>query len=172
MEKNYKKIVIVAFVLVALCLTLGFAALQTNLSISGTATARVNNWDVHFANPTKVGGVTPTTAPAVSNGTTVSYAVALDAPGDYYEFTVDVVNAGSLAAKLSAAPTIGGTSSYLTHTVTYADGTQIKADDTIASGATKTIKVRVEYRTDLTAAQLPTTSSPVTYTVALNYVQA
>ena len=169
--KNYKKIVFGVLLLAVVCVTVGFAALTTTLNINGTTTAKSNSWNVTFANVAKEAGVTAKTKPTIS-GTTLSYAVDLNQPGEYYEFEVDVKNTGSIPAKLSATPTITGTSSYLTHEVTYNDGTEIKANDTLSAGGTVTLKVRVEYKSDLTADTLPTEDAPTTFTVALNYIQA
>ena len=170
MEKNYKKIIFAALVLAVIAVSVGFAALTTTLNISGTTTAKSNSWNIEMKNIGNKAGVTPITQPIIS-GTTLTYAVNLANPGDYYEFTVDVHNAGSLPAKLSAAPTITGTSDYITHTATYSDGTPIGANDTLAVDETKTLKIRVVYRTDLTAETLPTADSSTTYAVALTYVQ-
>ena len=170
MKKNYKKIILAGLILAVLSISIGFAALRTTLNIEGTATAKSNSWNVHFGTPSAGTGVTAKTAPSVS-GTTLSYAVDLTTPGQYYEFTVDVKNEGSLPAKLAAAPTITGTSSLITHTVTYSNGTEIKANDTLAANETKTLKVRVEYKSDVTADQLPTSDQSTTFAVALTYVQ-
>ncbi len=170
MKKNYKKIILAGLVVAVLSVTIGFAALSTSLNISGTTTAKSNSWNIAFTNIANKAGVTPSTQPTIS-GTSLTYAVSLTQPGQYYQFTVDVKNSGTLPAKLSTAPTITGTSSYITHTVTYSDGTAVKAGDTIAAGATKTLKVKVLYRTDLTASTLPTSDSTTTYKVTLNYVQ-
>lgn len=172
MKNNSKKIVLAGLILAILFVTVGFAALRTALNISGTATIRQNSWNIAFSNISNKQGVSATTEPSIS-GTTLTYAVNLLQPGDYYEFTVDVVNSGSIPAKLSAAPVVSGTSQYITHTVTYSDGSAINANDTLAAnGGKRTLKVRVQYRTDLDASQLPTTNESVEYAVALTYVQA
>ena len=170
MGKNFKKIAVAALVLAVVGVSVGFAALGTTLSISGTSTAKTNSWKIEMLNIDNKSGVTPTTQPTIS-GTTLTYSVDLNNPGDYYEFTVDVHNDGSLPAKLSAAPVVTGTSSYITHTVKYSDGTEIKKNDTLAVDETKTLKVRVEYKTDLTAETLPTSDAPTTFSVSLTYVQ-
>ena len=170
MEKGFKTIAVVALIIAVLGVSIGFAALSTTLNINGTTTAKSNNWKIEMLNVDNKSGVTPTSQPAIS-GTTLNYAVDLNSPGDYYEFTVDVHNDGTLPAKLSAAPTVTGTSDYITHTVTYSDGTDIRKDDTLAVDETKTLKVRVEYKTDLTAETLPTTDAPTTFAVALTYIQ-
>ncbi len=170
MKKNYKKIIIAALILAVVGISVGFSALSTTLNINGTATAKTNSWNVTFANVANEAGVTAKTKPTIS-GTSLTYAVDLTQPGQSYEFTVDVKNNGTLPAKLAATPTVSGTSSYITHTVTYSDGTAIKANDTLAAGAKKTIKVKVQYKSDLTASTLPTSDSAVTYALALTYVQ-
>lgn len=170
MEKNFKGIAIVALVLAIVGVSVGFAALGTTLNINGTTTAKTNSWKIEMLNIDNKSGVTAKTQPSIS-GTTLTYAVDLNNPGDYYEFTVDVHNDGTLPAKLSAAPTVTGTSSYITHTVTYSDGTEIRKDDTLAVDETKTLKVRVEYKTDLTAETLPPSDASTTFAVALTYIQ-
>ena len=178
-EKNNKKrVVSLALILLLLVLTIGYAALQTTLNISGTSTINSSSWDVHFANITPTSGsVTPTTAPTIAaDNKSISYAVTLTKPGDFYEFTVNVVNGGGIAAKLSAAPTITGPSTaqdvYTNYTVKYSDGTIPAANDSLAAGATKTYRVRVEYDKNIDASQLPTTPQEMTLTVSMNYTQA
>lgn len=170
MEKNIKRIAVAALVLALLGVSIGFAALSTTLNINGTTTAKTNSWKIEMLNVDNKAGVTAASAPAIS-GTTLNYTVDLNNPGDYYEFTVDVHNDGTLPAKLSAAPTVTGTSNYITHTVTYSDGTEIRKDDTLAVDETKTLKVRVEYKSDLTAEELPTSDAPTTFAAALTYIQ-
>ena len=60
--------------------------------------------------------------------------------------------------------------SYVTYTVTYSDGgTALNANDTLAHGATKKVKVRLEFKKDI--AQLPTAEDPLALSFTLNYVQ-
>lgn len=121
-------------------------------------------------------GATVTKAPTITEGKTteVTYNVALNKPGSVYEFTVDVVNGGSIAAKTSAAPTLGGNTQtgIFNYTVTWSDGSAITANTTLAAGATKTAKVRVEYKKDITVSQLPTADTALTLTCSIPYVQA
>ena len=179
MKKNRKNGLVVAIVMLLLVgISVGYAAISTTLNINGTSSIGGTTWDVHFENvKVSSGSVTATTAAKVETDTTkVTYAVTLSQPGDYYEFTVDVKNAGTLAAKLSAVPTLSGVSTaqdvYTNYTVTYSDGTTIKAGDTLAAGATKTLKVRVEFDSNITSSQLPTTAQSLTLACSMNYVQA
>lgn len=179
MKKNKSKLIIALVLLLMVFTSIGYAALSTTLNISGTANVAKAGWSLYFTNiAVTSGSVAATTAPAVSGTTTTSltYAVSLTKPGDFYEFKVDVKNAGTLAAKLSAAPSLSGVSTaqdvYINYTVTYSDGTAVKAGDTIAAGATKTLKVRVMYDTNVTASQLPTSAQTLSLKYSMTYVQA
>ena len=182
--KNKRKRYLTVFVLVLLLLgvTLGYSVLSTSLNITGTSKISTSSWDVHFENINiTTGSVTATTAPTIStnNGvanTKITYAVELTSPGDFYEFTVDVKNAGSIDAKLSALPTLSGVSTaqdvYTNYTFTHQDGTAITAGERLNAGDSKKFKVRVEFDKNITASQLPTTAQIMTLTVDMNYEQA
>ena len=58
------------------------------------------------------------------------------------------------------------------YTVTWSDGSPITANTALAAGATKTAKVRVEYKKDITAAQLPSADTALSLTCSIPYVQA
>ena len=89
MKKSNKKFTLLAVALLFV-ISIGYAALSTTLSINGTANIASNSWNVHFANiQTTTGSVTPTTAPTVSgtNTTSLTWAVSLAEPGDFYELS-------------------------------------------------------------------------------------
>lgn len=179
-RKQKKRFSVVILLVLLLGITIGFAALTASLNITGTSTISSASWDVHFQNiQVTTGSVTAVTAPTISaNGLSISYEVALAEPGDFYEFKVDVKNAGSVAAKLSALPTLGGVDTaqdvYTNYTFTHGDGTAITtlANETLAAGATKTYKVRVEFDSNVNANQLPTSAQELTLTVGMSYEQA
>ncbi len=176
-KKNSKKFVLALLVLLLLTVSVGYSALSTTLNINGTSKINNATWDVHFENiKVTSGSVSATKAATIDTATTtVNYNVDLTKPGDFYEFTVDVKNAGSINAKLSALPTLSGVSTkqdvYTNYTVTYKDGTAIKADDKLASGETKTLKVKVEFDKNVANNQLPTEAQTLNLTFAMNYVQ-
>ena len=106
-----KKLKLMALILV-LVITLGYAALRTGLNINGTANVSSSSWNVHFENyqMSNATNITPTTEPTITGTTTksISYEVDLEQPGDLYEFTVEVVNGGSLDALISLTSKLGG----------------------------------------------------------------
>lgn len=175
---NKKRYGVLILLLLVVGISIGYAALTTTLNINGTTTIGKASWDVHFENLAVTdGSVTATTAAAIDTAkTTINYEITLSEPGDFYEFTVDAVNGGTLDAELSADPEILGLTTeqdvYVNYTVTYEDGTALAAGDEIAASASSTYKVRVEYDTDITADQLPTEDQTISLTFAANYIQA
>lgn len=195
-QKN-KKIIVVAIALLLL-ISIGYAAISTTLTINGTANIAATSWNVHFedVNVTtgSVTGANVTTAPAVEAGSTtttsLTYNVTLEKPGDFYEFTVDVVNGGTIDAKIAEngiAKTMkingndltAAQAKLVTYTVAYSDGTAVAAGDTLGkagtanNGDTRTLRVRVQYNTNLTNEELNAvdTDMALTLTFGLNYVQ-
>ena len=158
--------------------TVGYAALSTTLSITGKGTLSKNSWDIHFENLVIVdnGASVVTTAPTIdSTKTKVSFNITLSKPGDSYEFTVDAVNKGTIDAMLSgfsATSLTADQQKYLTYTVTYSDGATISTKDYLKKGTSETIRVRVRFRDDLTATDLPSSAETLNLTATLTYVQA
>ena len=98
MRKDKKITTMLLLVVVILGLTVGYAILSTNLNINGSSTINNARWSIYFENVEEVdGSVTPTTEATINDtGNTVTYAVTLAKPGDFYEFTVDVRNGGTI----------------------------------------------------------------------------
>ena len=172
---------ILLFILI-LGLGIGYAYINSDLNINGTAQVKSANWDVHWANiqvdSGSVSGTNVVTAPSISNSTTVSYSIILNTPGDYYEFTVDAVNGGSIDAmidtidsKLNGA-TITTLPDYLKYTVTYEDGIELEQNHELLANTTETYKVRLEYRTDININQLPSSNQTLSLEFAVTYRQA
>lgn len=175
-KKSGKKVVLSLLALLLLTITVGYAALSTTLNINGTSKINNATWDVHFANlKVTSGSVSATKAATIDSATEIDYNVELIKPGDFYEFTVDVTNTGTIDAKLDDAPILSGVSAeqdvYTNYTVTYSDDTAIHANDKLAAGATKKLKVRVEFDRNITNSQLPTEAQTLDLKFAMNYVQ-
>ena len=72
--------------------------------------------------------------------------VELSSSKEYYEFTIDIENSGTLNAKLDTINlAVDNPKNILNYQVTYLDGTTIKQGDIIESQSKKTIKVRIDY---------------------------
>lgn len=184
-KKRNGQIAVIAVLAVAIVLmSVGFATYASTLNINGTATVKANKWSVHFDDTTykETTGSVAATNHSVNN-TTATYTVTLSKPGDFYEFSVDVVNDGSFDAVLKAitmSTLTAAQQKYLTYTLTY-DGTAYTQSQSglslslpSASGSnTKTVKVRVEYIQPESSSDLPTDAdATVTLTASLDYEQS
>ena len=169
--KNRKKNTKLILLLLLICITLGYAALRTGLNINGTANVASSSWNVYFSNyqMSNATNITPTTEPEIVGTTTtsISYEVDLDVPGDLYEFSVEVVNGGSLDANISLVSKYNGTEigptnpvpAYITYTVTDGNGDPIVDNHRLNHGERETVKVFVKYRDD-DASVLPAQDAP------------
>lgn len=180
MSKKLKKYLsVLVLVLLLLGVTVGYAALNQGLNITGTSKITNASWDVHFANVQVATGsvqaVEAPTAPA-SGATSMTYEVNLSTPGDFYEFSFDVENSGSVDAKLSALPVLAGVSSaqdvYTNYTIKHTDNSAIAVDEVIPAGESKNFTVRVEFDRNVSSSQLPTSAQTMTLTVDMTYVQS
>lgn len=178
-NRRKRSSILVLLLMMLIGVTVGYAALSTDLTITGTSKIKSSSWDIHFENvQVKSGSVTASVAPVANSSdkkTELTYTIELVKPGDFYEFDVDVVNGGSVDAKLSALPTISGVSAeqeaYTNYTFTHKSGTDIAVGETIAAGGKTTFTVRVEYDKNVQASDLPTSDQNMTLTVAMNYEQ-
>lgn len=153
-EINYAGLTIVALAVSILVMSIGYALQSQLLTINGNTTiSETAKWDVHFENlvvnsGSVSGEFVNTPANIVStSGTHVVYDVKLPEKGDYYEFTVDVVNAGNIDAEISSIILQGSDSyqDFMNYTVTYADSEDgVYGNDSLLKGEKKSIKVRVE----------------------------
>ena len=173
-------------ILLLLCITIGYAALTSNLNIVGTSTINNASWDVHWNNIQvtngSVSGTNVTTAAHILTGNTeVEYSITLGTPGDFYEFTVDAVNGGSIDAMIGSFSNklyeSNGTTErtlpeYLTYTVTYSDGIAVANNHLLSANSTETYKVRVEFKRDINANQLPNSTDTLVFKFNVNYIQA
>ena len=166
-------------IIILLTLSLGYALLTTNLNIVGTTVVKDNKWDIYFNNVQVSSGSVTASTPVIDTAkTTVSYSVTLNLPGDYFEFTVDAKNAGTIDGMISAVSSkLNGTEittipNYLEYNVTYSDGIAIQNNHLLEAGKTETYKVRVGYKKDITKDDLPSTEQTLNLTFSVTYVQA
>ena len=178
--RKRKKSLIFIITLLIMCFGIGYAYLTTTLSINGVTDVDANNWDVYFDNANvtngSVTGEQEIEAPTITSDTEVEFHVRLKEPGEFYEFTIDAKNDGTIDAMVESISkkVNGGTTipAYLNYTVTYQDGGEIAQNHLLAHESLETLKVRVEYRTDIDPSVLPTSAQSLTLSFDVEYVQA
>ena len=180
MRINKKDKILFLLVSIFIFMGIGYAYLNANLSITGISNINSAKWDVHFENiQVSTGSVTTVDQePTIdTNKTNITYNVTLNKPGDYYEFTVDVKNGGTIDAMIeSVTSTINNQSSgelpsYLKYSATYIDGIKIENNHILKSGEKETYKVRLEYNADITPEELPKTEESYEISFNPNFIQ-
>ena len=182
--KSNKRAKLIAVLLVLVMLiSVGYAFLSTQLTINGTATVKGNNWNIYFTNvQIKEGSIEATTAPTTEGTSTteLNWAVSMDTPGQFYEYNVDVVNGGTIDTMVATATNEIVTSTltadqqkYLDYSIKYVNGADVEQYDKLAAGETKTITVKLVFKDDIEAADLPSTDQTgIELSYTANYVQA
>ena len=179
-ERRTKALVIVVLLIVVAGLTIAFAALSTTLNINGTAYLDAAKWGIRFENlssPTRVGKATTTGTAKIEETKAAEITdmnVSLSIPGDKIVYTVNLVNKGTINAKIDNIEKTVLTSEqqrYLTFKVTDNNGYEIKQGDILEKGETKKITITIEFIKDLTKEDLPKQTSTISLSYKLNFVQ-
>lgn len=151
------------------------AAFTQDLKVQGTATVKGTSWNIHFDNlktaqiNSTLNTVKENTAPAIDTTNTIisTYDVIMKSDGDAITYAFDVKNDGDIDAKITGVVmnngssltcnSTGGTAAEQTtrnsntcanleYTLTYADGSAVALGDKLAAGASKTMKLKLEYK--------------------------
>ena len=168
---------ILSIVLISIfSLTIVYAALSVTLNIQGNAEVVASTWDIHLDNVKVTDGSVSGTDPSITSPTTATFSTTLNMPGDFYEFTIDVVNDGSIDAMIDSVtkePTLTtNQAKYLNYIIEYQNGESISTKQLVSKESFVRLKVRVEYRKDITASDLPTTLETLNLAFTVNYVQS
>lgn len=162
--RKKKNLIIVALCTLLVFMGLGYAALSTNLVISGTSTI-TSSWDVEITDITSTlnGSATNTKEPYYE-ATSATFYTGLVSPGDSATYTILVSNKGTIDAKLDSINTKDISSDAISFTLS-----DIKQGDILKAKETKSFIVTVAYKSSITSQPKETSGS---YGIALNYVQA
>ena len=172
-ERKSKGIIIGVLCAVIVFMSIGFAALSSQLTINGNATIS-DTWNVQITNIEKKEsstGAEETSQPTFT-ATTANFNVSLKEPGDYAIYTVTVKNTGSLDAVLTRiTETEGeGGSAAIKYTVTPAAGSEQGSDLPKTTG-THTFDVKVEYLSTAVGENAPEANASKSLSVTLDYNQ-
>lgn len=203
-ERKIKTLSLVALVVAVLGLTVAFAALSTQLTISGSATVNPSEWNVQFANVSKAtleGGATvklntdgteiaATLATTTTTNDTIELPeITLIKPGSQVTYTFDVVNSGTIDAKINEVSLtkkcVGDesdvalvcTDDYFIFTledITDPENpVEVAENQTLDFGKTKTMRLTVGYKKTAEDQKLPSNDIKINdLIVSVKYVQA
>ena len=169
----------ILLLLLVLVIGIGYAYLTSNLSITGATAVAGNTWDIHFENVQISPGSVEATTPATinpSDNTRIDYAVLLSRPGKYYEFTVDMVNSGSLPGKVSLVD-FSGISPEMEDVVDYSvvytnNNSPVAINDVLSGGSSKNIKVRLLFKEDIEEEDLLDVAEDLSLSFEIVFVQS
>ena len=174
-NRKIQFIILLTLVCLVGTMTIAYAVLSTTLNINGTAQVMDASWNVHFENI----NVNPNSVPinpTITDNDKITFSADLTTPGEFYKFTVDIVNSGSIDAMIETIITnpelTADQKKYLRYEVEYVDGTPINETNLIKTNDTKTISVLLSYRNDIPTTDLPTTETNLDLEIRLVYVQA
>ena len=196
MRKN-NKIIMGSIVALAVIVVLGivYAAFTQQLTINGSATGRSSSWKIYFSRltgPTLNGTAKQIIAPEIKNNSTTigDYSVTVTSPGDYIEYEFDVTNDGDYDATLTGLTMKSNTEltyegsgenevndennvkSQIEYTLKYSDGTTVSQNDTLKSKETKTMLLRLTYKSFNDASLLPKADVAISgLGISLTYTQ-
>ena len=157
-------------------LSIAYAALSATLNIQGNAEVVASTWDIHLDNVQLNNKSVTGTAPTITGGTTATFSTILNIPGDFYEFTIDVVNDGSIDAMIDSVikePTLTtNQAKYLNYIIEYQNGKSINSKQLVSKNSFVRLKVRVEFRKDIIASDLPTSNETLNLAFTVNYIQS
>ena len=174
-----RKVLITSLCLIIVCmftLTVAYSALNVVLTINGNARVSAANWDIYLDNPRVEPGSATKNVPEIKTSSRLEFETTLNMPGDYYEFTVDVVNGGDIDAMIEnviLTPELSEEQSrFLEYNVSYQNGRSIRTKQLLEKDTSMPIVVRIDYKKDLYASDLPTGQVVLDFTLTLEYIQS
>ena len=175
MKKKKRQIYFFIFLITLLSLSVGYSTLNSVLIITGTSAIQKNTWNINFENiKVRNGSVEATIEPIVENNT-INFSFVLDKRGDFYEFTIDVVNSGTLDAMISSIVKTQELTEeqkkYLNYTISYDNGDEILEKHSLKKEDFLRLRVKVEFKNDITASDLPQTQQILNLGFNVNFIQ-
>ena len=145
---------------------------------SNISNANDLKWNLYFDNIEVTEGSVSANQEATIIGSAraeITFDVTLGVPGDFYEFTVDAVNDGTVDAMIDQVGINRLTEAqkkYMTYTVTYSDGMVVKVNDILKAGTSEKLRVRLAFKDEVAPVDLPAESTAMTLVLNTSYVQA
>ncbi len=179
-ERRIKALAIVVLVIAVIGLSVAFAALSQTLTINGSAYLNATKWGIKFENlssPIKVGDATVTGEAKINESTYVEIAnmnVNLKTPGDSVTYNVDLVNEGTINAKIEKIEKTALTeeqAKYLSFKVIKEDGQELNEGYILGKETRIPLTIKIEFKKDITKEDLPKETSEITLSYKINFVQ-
>lgn len=152
----------------------GYAILNSNISIKGKSNIRKNVWDIRFENIKLKKGSATSNLPEFTNDTII-INTTFNNPGDYYSFTFDIFNAGTLNATIEDIELVTDMTSeqykICNYEISYLNGDSVLEAQYLMAGERRSLSVYLEYKKDIEIDDLPKDISSISMTFKINYIQ-
>lgn len=180
--KDSKNLVIGLLCAVVCIMAVAYAAFSTTLNINGTATIS-SEWDVQITNivctAAEVEGGKDAVATSSFSGTTATFEMSFNQPGDTGHCDVTITNGGTIPAIVNSISVVAtdkaGASTTLTDNAIRYSVDGIAKDTTLAAGATNTYEIDAEFvgleDGNGQSVAIPDAATKKTLTVSVEYVQ-
>ena len=177
MRRNNNMYIVIITVLL-LCVTIGYAVLNSTLNITGKSNISKNTWDVYFDNMIiNENGIIPNDFDYFD--TEMFFEVDLEKPGDFCEFTIDVINDGTIDAMIGdlendiySFSNSYDSQNFFKYTVEYHNGYELEENQLLEKQTYTTLKVRVEFKENINPEDLPTTDDIFEFDLLIDYIQS
>ena len=179
MKGNKRSRITLVILVLVLLISIGYAALTTVLKINSDIRLSKVTFGIHFDNvqPAQHKAIVDTEAYILDEETKkeISFAVSITQLEDYYRFTTDIVNEGSIPGVISSIELQGLTESQkklINYKLTYtASGKKLAVGDYFGPHSTKNVTVDVIYELaeDIDDADLPEDDVQLQCVLVINF---
>lgn len=154
--RNVRFVIIIALIVSIISISLGYAAFEKVIEIKAhnyyiNQTVNKNKWSITFDNIREpiIIGTALVNSKAIVKSTSIDINISLHNINDSVIYTFDIVNKGTIDAKLGTMPIIGGIPNALkdciTYKITHSDGSDINYNEIIKSNEKTTITLEIAY---------------------------
>lgn len=167
--------VTVMFVLFAV-MGVGYAALNSKLSVTGTTIIESNSWDVHFGEYEEINNTFEKNEEVFisDNQSLIKIKVDLETISDSYQVNIPIINDGEMNAVLNTfelTPLTEEQEKYLEFYATYSDGSEIKIDDVLSKGEEQVMTFTVKYKDGVKLEDISNETEYLNLKASINYGQ-
>lgn len=180
MNKKVNTFIIGALAITVILMSVGYATLSRQLTITGTAGTGNATWDISFLSIAKNASLTnafatENSAPTAA-GTAATFDVTLSAPGATIVYDLIVQNTGTIDATFQTITGVDEINNNQPTAITYSVDRLNPTDDTVLIGVGDllhglTNKFRVTITWPSTEVNVPTETTSKTGTIYLDYAQ-
>ncbi len=163
-----------------LLLGVGYAYLNTSVTVQGAGKVTSSSWDVHFenvvVNEKSSNSLEGNPLPTIIDDSTVTFNVGLESPGEFYEFSLDIVNNGTIDAMIddiivSQELTVEQQKMFR-YEIKYDNGINLEKYQSLKSGEKKNIKILFKYNEMLDYVEYSEENQSFEFSITIKYVQA